>query len=157
MIARALLPAALLLAGVVPATACELVFTEHRTGVGLATRALDPTRPRITIAFTHSVLGTPVADVYEWHAVDDVLRAVLIEERFQGDGYGLPHAPGPDETLVRDGDGWRLRLHRIVDPLVVLPLPEQRMRVLIDGQEPVLLGDLSRRSLQLQTRGCAPR
>jgi hypothetical protein len=54
------------------------------------------TRPRAGTAhrFEHSVLGTPVEDRYRftprgWRA--------LVEERFDGEGYGLPHAAGPGE------------------------------------------------------------
>jgi hypothetical protein len=34
----------------------------------------------------------------------------LVEERFEGEGYGLPSAAGPGERLLRDGAGWRVSL-----------------------------------------------
>ena len=43
-------------------------------------------------------------------------RWVLVAERFEGLGYGLPHQAGPGEQLVRDGEGWWLRLQRL--PLI---------------------------------------
>ena len=121
----AVMAAALLLAAPV-ATGCELVLTEHRSGRPLARLALDPARPAARIAFTHSVLGTPVVDHYEWRLHAGQWRAHMVQEYFEGDGYGLPNAAGPGETLVRDGDGWRLYLDRVVHPLVVLgPLSDR--------------------------------
>lgn len=147
-----------------PALPCELVFREYRSGKELARRALDAADPRMTVAFTHSVLGTPVADFYEWRSGKDArpgdqggLRAVLVEERFEGEGYGLPHTPEPGQSLVRVGDGWRLLLQREVDPLVILPLPEQRMRVIVGYDAPVFLGDLGTRAIHLHTHACSPR
>ena len=81
--------------------------------------------------------------------------ADLTEERFEGEGYGLPNAAGPGETLVRDGAGWRLQLDRVVDPLVVLPLPAQQMRVLVDERPAVQLGALSRVSVAMHVERCA--
>jgi hypothetical protein len=137
---------------------CELVLAEHRSGRELARLPLDAALPSAQIAFTHSVLGTPVADQYVWRADDNgQWRAHLIEERFEGDGYGLPNAAGPGETLARDGDGWRLRLDRVVHPLVVLPLPSQQMRVVIGDRAAVLLGALSRASIAMHVAHCGPR
>jgi len=79
---------------------------------------------------------------------------VAVEERFEGDGYGLPHVAGPGETLVRDGSGWRLGIDRVVDPLVVLPLPAQRMRLRLRNGTTVLLGTLSRASIGFRVEGC---
>ncbi len=89
------------------AESCELVLTEHRSGRELQRLTLDPAQPSATIAFEHSVLGTTVLDTYAFRP-----QAVLVEERFDGTGYGLPHAAGPGERLVRDGAGWRLELQR---------------------------------------------
>jgi hypothetical protein len=133
-----------------PAAACELILAEHRGGHELVRLPLDPAAPAAEIAFTHSVLGTPVTDRYEWRTSGGRWRAHLVEERFDGDGYGLPHAAGDGETLVRDGRGWRLRLDRVVDPLVVRPLPAQSMRVEVPGREPLPLGPLSKQAISLQ-------
>lgn len=147
---------ALLLA--VPMTkACELVLSEHRSARPLARLALDPVRPAARIAFTHSVLGTPVVDHYEWRQHGDgSWRAHLVQEHFEGEGYGLPYAAGPGETMTRDGNGWRLHMDRPVDPLVVLPLPAQSMRVLIGDRPALLLGSLSQQSIEFRARDCGP-
>lgn len=146
--AAAACAAALLVASAGASATCSLVLADHRDGRVLARVPLDPAAPALRVAFTHSVLGTPVEDRYVFrHDRDDGhgaprWRAVLVEERWEGEGYGLPIAAGPGETLVRDGDGWRLTLQRPVDPLVVLALPSQRMRVIVDGRAPILLGSL---------------
>jgi len=136
------------------APACELVLAEHRSGRELLRLSLPAGVAEAEIAFTHSVLGTPVADRYVWRRDAAVWRAHLVEERFEGDGYGLPHAAGPGETLVRDGSGWRLGLDRVVDPLVVRPLPAQRMRLRLGDGTTVLLGTLSRASIGFRVDGC---
>ena len=135
--------------------ACELVLSEHRSGRELTRLALDPVRPAAQIAFTHSVLGTPVVDHYEWRADGDGhWRAHMVQEHYEGDGYGLPNAAAQGETLVRDGDSWRLYLDRVVHPLVVLPLPSVSMRVIIDERPAVLLGTLSDKSIDMRAEGC---
>lgn len=143
---------ALLWATAVPlAAACELVLAEHRGGRVLTRVPMDVAQPTVTIAFEHSVLGTTVLDRYEFKP-----HAVLVEERFDGSGYGLPHTAGPGERLVRDGDGWRLELRRAVAPLVVRPLPAQNMRLLLRGG-PLRLASLSPHGIELQLRDCPAR
>jgi hypothetical protein len=149
---RAAIAACALLVG--PASACELVLLEHRSGRGLATLPLDPAAPSAEIAFTHSVLGTPVVDRYEWRADDGRWRAHLIEERFEGEGYGLPAAAAEGESMVRDGRGWRLRLDRVVHPLVVRPLPALQMRVVVEGRPVLMLGGLAPGAIELRADGC---
>ena len=152
---RAVAGALLLAAAAAPA--CELVLSEHRSARVLARLPLDAAAPAAQIAFTHSVLGTPVADHYVWRANAGTWRAHLIEERFEGAGYGLPQAAAEGQTLIRDGAGWRLQLDRVVHPLVVLPLPAQAMRVTVGAQPPLLLGGLSTRSIEMRVEGCAQR
>jgi hypothetical protein len=136
------------------ALACTLMLTEHRSGLELARLPLDPAAPTLRIAFTHSVLGTAVEDHYRFRHNATGWRAHLVEERGAGEGYGLPYAAGPGETLVRDGEGWRLTLDRPVHPLVVRPLPAQRLRLLADGRAPLLLGSLSTGAIELVAQGC---
>jgi hypothetical protein len=147
------------LAGLDGVQACSLAMLEHRSGQALMRLPLQADRPAFSIAFTHSVLGTPVLDRYEWRTGPPGPRAHLVEEWFEGEGYGLPEAPAAGETLQRvqttDGPRWRLRLDRPVHPLVVRPLPAQHMRVLVDGQPPVVLGDLTRHAVLLQAEGCS--
>ncbi len=132
-----------------PAVAgCELVLREHRSGRMLQRVALA--EPGVSIAFEHSVLGTTVIDRYEFRP-----HAVLIEERFDGQGYGLPYAAGPGERLTRNAQGSRLELERSVDPLVVRPLPAQRMRLLLPSG-PLWLGELTTQAIQIHAVGCFP-
>ncbi len=148
-LARHVALAACLLSAAATAAACELVLSEHRSGAELTRLPLDSAAPQLRIAFEHSVLGTTVIDRYRFAP-----RAHLVEERFDGQGYGLPHAAGPGEALVRDGAGWRLLLDRLVDPLVVRPLPLQRMRLLL-GEREWLLGAFSDQAIELNARGCS--
>ena len=130
------------------AAACELVLSEHRSGTELQRLLLDAAAPEARVAFDHSVLGTPVVDRYRFTP-----QARLIEERFEGEGYGLPYAAGSGETLLRDGAGWVLRLDREVQPLVVRPLPQLRMRlVLPQGEFP--LAAYSNQAIQITVQGC---
>jgi hypothetical protein len=146
--------AALVCAAPASAAGCELVLSEHRSARELLRLPLAAADPQFEIVFEHSVLGTTVVDRYKPRHDGSAWRAHLVEERFRGEGYGLPHAAGPGEDLQRDGDGWRLRLDRVVDPLVVRPLPAQRMRIHAGGREQ-LLGELSRRSVAVTVAGCA--
>jgi len=136
------------------ASACELVLTEHRSGRALTRLPLNPAQPAADVTFTHSVLGTPVLDRYVWRHSTQGWRAHLVEERFEGEGYGLPSAAGPGERLVRDGAGWRLLLDRVVNPLVVLPLPAQSMRVVLPNGREILLGHLSPKSIEIRAENC---
>ena len=136
------------------APACELVLTEHRSGRALTRLPLNPAQPAADVAFTHSVLGTPVLDRYVWRHSAQGWRAHLVEERFEGEGYGLPSAAGPGERLLRHGAGWRLLLDRVVEPLVVLPLPAQSMRVVLPNGREVLLGQLSPKSIEMRAENC---
>lgn len=153
-------PALLVLAGLaMPAAACELVLSEHRSGRELLRLPLDAAQPAMRIAFVHSVLGTPVVDLYHWRAdpanplPGAPLQAHVVQERFEGEGYGLPQAAAAGERLERDGAGWRLSLDRPVVPLVVRPLPAQQMQLLGPG-EPVLLASLSAQAIEFTARDC---
>lgn len=135
--------------------ACELRATEHRSGrevLRVPFGGIDPTAavPELRVSFVHSVLGTPVEDRYLWRAG----TWVLVEERFEGEGYGLPHTAGPGERLERTPHGWRLMLARPIAPLVVRPLLAQRMRITLDGGRNWLLGTLSAQALELRAEGC---
>jgi hypothetical protein len=128
--------------------ACELRLTDHRSGRELRRLPLDPLVPEIRIAFEHSVLGTTVIDRYRF-----MPGAVLVEEEFEGEGYGLPAAPGPGERLERVGTRQRLTLSRAVDPLVVRPAGSARTRVLLPGGD-VVLASLGAPSVAFDAVGC---
>ena len=130
---------------------CTLLAHEHRSGLQLLHLLLPHgAAPQLQLAFTHSVLGTPVQDHYTWSAG----AWQLTEERFEGDGYGLPHAAVVGETLQRFGAGSRLLLSRTVAPLVVRPLPELHMRLLLPDGRQWLLGSLSSQAIELTISQC---
>ena len=129
--------------------ACELQLRDARSGRELQRLPLDPRAPEIRIAFEHSVLGTTVIDRYRFTPTP-----VLVEEEFEGEGYGLPAAPGPGERLERLGPRQRLSLHRPVDPLVVRALAAQRMRLLLPTGE-LLLASLGAPSVAVEALACA--
>jgi hypothetical protein len=136
------------------AQTCELVLTEHRSGKFLVRLPINPIRPAADVAFTHSVLGTPVLDRYVWRPGPQGWRAHLVEERFEGEGYGLPSSAAQGETLERFGSGSKLTLDRVVDPLVVLPLPAQSMRLVLSEQREILFGQLSQKSIEIRAKNC---
>ena len=131
-------------------TACVLHLTEHRSGRLLARLPVPGMPAEAVLAFEHSVLGTTVRDRYRFAP-----QARLVEERFDGDGYGLPHTADPGEQLLRDGTGWRLITDRPVHPLVVRPLPATRMRLELGGRHH-LLADWSDQAILITATGCTP-
>lgn len=133
------------------ARACELRAYEHRTGREVLRAPMAAgAAAEMRVSFVHSVLATPVEDRYLWREG----AWVLVEERFEGEGYGLPHAAGPGERLERTASGWRLVLERPVAPLVVRPLLAQRMQLTLDGGRSWLLGALSAQAVELRAEGC---
>ena len=139
------------LGAVFPAAACELRAQEHRSGREVLRASLAASSvPELRVTFVHSVLGTAVEDRYLWRSG----TWVLVEERFEGEGYGLPHAAGSGERLERTATGWRLHLERKVEPLVIRPLLAQRMRLTLDDGRTWLLGELSTQAVELRTEGC---
>lgn len=132
-------------------TRCSLQVLEHRSGLELLRLALPSGQaPQLRLAFTHSVLGTPVQDAYTWRNG----HWLLTEEQFEGEGYGLPHLAAEGETLQRWGAGWRLLLNRPVTPLVVRSLPALQMRLLLPDGRQWLLGALSAQAIELTTTHC---
>jgi hypothetical protein len=83
-------------------------------------------------------------------------QPVLVEEEFEGEGYGLPVAAGPGERLERLGPAGarqRLVLQRAVDPLVVRALPAQGMRLLLPGGA-LPLAALGAAAVEIRAEGC---
>ncbi|MBM3384253.1 MAG: DUF1850 domain-containing protein [Betaproteobacteria bacterium] len=131
------------------AARCELRALDARSQRELSRWPLNPAAAEVRLAFEHSVLGTTVIDRYRFTP-----DAVLVEEEFEGEGYGLPAAPGPDEQLLREGKRQRLLLHRPVVPLTLRSVPSQRMRLLLPQGE-VLLASLGAASVTLEAVGCS--
>jgi len=135
-------------------SACSLVLTEHRTDHEVLRWPATQQPVQFVVSFVHSVLQTPVADKYEFRHHNGRWQSYLIEETFQGQGYGLPYgATSPGETFERTPDGWRLSMNRLIDPLVQLPLPSQKVRLTM-GAKTILLADLSRQSMRIELQNC---
>jgi hypothetical protein len=128
---------------------CEVRLSDARSGGELMRLSLPAQDPQIQIAFEHSVLGTTVIDRYRFTPAP-----VLVEEEFEGEGYGLPSTAGPGERLETHGTRKRLVLWRSVDPLVVRALREQRMRVLLPQGE-LLLSSLGASTVLFEAEHCA--
>jgi hypothetical protein len=158
--ARALGALALLASLAAPLQACYLMVSEHRSGRVLTSLPLHGPPFRFDIAFTHSVLNTPVRDKYEWRAQSEGGQAWLLEEVFEGQGYGLPYDAQPGQHFRRvtsaEGERWQLTLNRRVHPLVVPPVRSQQMRIEIAGLKPVLLESLSKHSVLIHAVNCLP-
>ncbi|MFO1220031.1 MAG: DUF1850 domain-containing protein [Burkholderiaceae bacterium] len=143
----AFVAAALLLAAGT-ANACELSLAEQRSGRELLRAPLPAATLRV--AFTHSVLGTPVEDRYVWRDAG----WHLVEERFEGEGYGLPHAAGAGERLERDGSAWRLRLDRAVQPLLIRAPAVAQMRLVLDDGRSWPLTGLAHGAIDVRALSC---
>jgi hypothetical protein len=123
------------------------VLTEHRSGAELQRLPLDAQAPEVRIAFEHSVLGTPVVDRYRFTP-----RARLVEERSTARATACRTPPARAKAAAQ----WqRLAVadRPRVDPLVVRPLPQQRMRLLAGGRE-WLLSAFSTQAIEFTARGC---
>ena len=131
-----------------PSPACTLLLTEHRSRRPLL-QTPWPTRT-LSVSFVHSVLGTPVEDRYVWRDAG----WVLVEERFSGEGYGLPHAPAAGEQWLQQDGQTRLLLNRSVTPLVIRSLAAQRMQLRLDDGRQWRLAELSAQAVELHTQGC---
>lgn len=135
-------------------SACTLVLTEHRTDREVLRWPTTQQPVQFVVSFVHSVLQTPVADKYEFRHRNGRWQSYLIEETFQGQGYGLPYGEtSPGETFERTAEGWRLSMNRLIDPLVQLPLPSQKVRLTM-GSATILLADLSRQSMRIALQDC---
>lgn len=151
---------------------CELLVTEHRSGRELLRLPLDTNsapapasapatsqapklrlsqgQAQLQIAFTHSVLGSEVQDDYRWQNG----QWLLVQERFDGQGYGLPHHAAAGEQLTRDGQTSVLQLMRPVNPLVLRPLPMLNMRLRLNNGYTLVLAQLSTQAIELRALGC---
>ena len=128
---------------------CALRLSDARSGRELQRLPLDPHDREVRIAFEHSVLGTTVIDRYRFTPTP-----VLVEEEFEGEGYGLPAMPGPGERLERVGTRQRLTLARPVDPLIVRALIGPRTR-LVRPEGDLVLARLGAPSIALEAVDCA--
>ncbi len=138
----------------VTSVGCDLVVTEHRADREVLRWPINEQPPTFTVSFIHSVLGTAVVDRYEVRPVLGQWKSFLVEETFEGQGYGLPYGEtSPGERFERTAQGWRLVMNRLVDPLVQLPLASQNVELRLQNRS-VRLADLSRYSMRIEVQGC---
>jgi hypothetical protein len=65
------------------------------------------------LGFLHSIARS---DIWDRFAIDPQYRLVLVETRFQGQGTGIPYGTAEGETLIREGDWFRLTGRQQVIP-----------------------------------------
>lgn len=125
---------------------------DARAGTPLATLALDPARPAFRVSFRHSVHGTEVVDRYEVRGA----RVVLVEESFEGEGYGLPSSLQPGERVSSHGGRTTLHTARDVHPLAVRASRAQRTAVHVDAPRPesLTLADFGEIGVRFDPIGC---
>ena len=57
------------------------------------------------LGFFHSIARS---DIWDRFTIDPQHQIVLVETRFQGQGTGIPYGAAEGETLIREGDWFRL-------------------------------------------------
>jgi hypothetical protein len=67
------------------------------------------------LGFLHSVARS---DIWDRFTIDPQHRIVLIETRFQGQGTGIPSGAAEGETLLREGNWFRLTGMKRVVPAI---------------------------------------
>ncbi len=108
-----------------PSCPSELVLFARPAGAELARVSLDP-EGGFGLAFRHSVTLRTVVDRYR---IEDG-KIVQIEQIFDAHGPGLPDAAGPDQAFVREGDRFRVLMHRPIDRLLLRLDPAAENRLL---------------------------
>lgn len=150
---RAALAGTALAAGLVTAAVAEpscpgeLVLFARPAGVELARVALDP-EGGFALAFRHSVTLRTVVDRYR---IEDG-RIVQIEQIFDAHGPGLPDAAGPELRFVREGDRFRVLMHRPIDRLLLRLDPTAENR--LSAAETLALSRFGKSALELAAAPC---
>ncbi len=111
-----------------PACPVELVLRARPSGDELARTGLDAAGS-FALAFRHSVTLRTVVDRYR---IEDG-AIVQLEQLFDAHGPGLPDAAGPGLAFEREGDRFRVRMHRPIDRLVLRPTAASENRLLAAG------------------------
>lgn len=104
------------------------------------------------MSFRHSVHGTEVVDRYQVRNG----RVVLVEESFEGEGYGLPSSLQPGERISVQGDRTTLHTAREVTPLAVRASRAQRTTVHVDAPyaRTLILAELGEIGVRFDPSGC---
>lgn len=95
------------------------------------------------LGFLHSIARS---DIWDRFIIDPQQRMVLIETKFQGQGTGIPYGAAEGETLIREGDWFRLVGMRRVVPEIYWRVGSEWRNRFRFGDEPeinlsALLGD----------------
>jgi hypothetical protein len=151
---RALALAALLLLAAEgraePACPDELVLLARPAGVELARVGLDETGG-FALSFRHSVTLRTVVDRYR---IEDG-KIVQIEQLFDSHGPGLPDVAGPGLAHEREGERFRVRLHRPIERLLLRVNPESENR--LEAATRLDLAELGAGPLELVPVPCSER
>lgn len=92
------------------------------------------------LGFLHSITRS---DIWDRFTIDSEHRIVLNETKFQGQGTGIPYGPAPGETLVREGDWFRLTgMRRIVPGIYWRVGSEWRNRFRFENEPEINLSAL---------------
>jgi hypothetical protein len=87
---------------------------------------------RLALGFIHSVEHCPVRDYF---SIDGSYRLVLRETTFASSNTGLPYSRGPNETLVNEGNQFRLGNRHILFSSIDLWVDQKYDNVLFFGKE----------------------
>lgn len=108
----------------VPDCPSELRLLVRPEGRELARTGLDR-EGGFTLSFRHSVTLRTVVERYR---IEDG-RIVQIEQSFDSHGPGLPDRAEPGLVFVREGDRFRVLMHRPIERLLLRPLAASENRL----------------------------
>lgn len=138
-------------AGGAPGCPAELRLLARPLGRELARVALDETGG-FALSFRHSVTLRTVVDRYR---IEDG-KIVQVEQLFDAHGPGLPDVAGPGLAFEREGDRFRVRMHRPIDRLLLRPSASGENR--LEAARSIELWRLAAPALELAPAPCpAPR
>ncbi len=133
-----------------PACPGELVLLSRPAGRELARVGLDESGG-FALSFRHSVTLRPVVDRYR---IEDG-KIVQIEHLFDSHGPGLPDVAGAGLAFEREGDRFRVRMHRPIDRLVLRPSRASENR--LEAAARLDLAELAGGPLELVPVPCSER
>ncbi len=133
-----------------PATGCVLALLDPDDGRVLARIPFNGLDRTFEVAFSHPLLGTQVHDEYRV----DGNALVLVAERTESSREGTLMVR--DDGPAGDGErrGTRQLLYRQVPKLLVRTTPQQRTRLVLDGEQRPLTR-YGVQQIQLRPVGCA--
>jgi hypothetical protein len=148
-----------------PATGCVLALLDPEDGRVLGRVPFNGLERKFEVSFAHPLLGTPVHD--EYRVDGDSL--VLVAERTEGVREGATTTSfggsigsasggslgGREDGAAGDGEtrGTRQLLYRQVPKLLVRTTPQQRARLVLDGDRPLTRYAVAQ--IELRPVGCA--